>query len=83
MLPLDTLKLDRTMVDGIAADPRDLAVLRGIIAMARALELTVVVEGVETAAQRDLIAARRVRYLSGVPGRPRRWRRREFAALIA
>ena len=37
LLPLHMLKLDRSMVDGIADDPRDLAVLRGIIAMAQAL----------------------------------------------
>jgi EAL domain-containing protein (putative c-di-GMP-specific phosphodiesterase class I) len=34
LLPLDYLKLDRSMVDGIADDPRDLAVLRAIVAMA-------------------------------------------------
>ena len=47
LLPLDYLKLDRSMVDGIAGDERDLAVLRGIVAMARALKLSVTVEGVE------------------------------------
>lgn len=57
LLPLHTLKLDRTMVDGIAGDPRDLAVLRAIIAMARALELKVIAEGIESEAQRALVAA--------------------------
>lgn len=57
LLPLDYLKLDRSMIDGITEDPRDLAVLRAIVAMARALDLDVVVEGVETDAQRELIAA--------------------------
>ncbi len=56
LLPLDYLKLDRLMVEGITVDPRDLAVLRAIIAMARALELQVIAEGIETEAQRDLIA---------------------------
>ncbi|MBW8755321.1 MAG: GGDEF domain-containing protein, partial [Sphingomonadales bacterium] len=32
LLPLDYLKLDRSMVDGIASDPRDIAVLRAIVA---------------------------------------------------
>lgn len=56
ILPLDYLKLDRSMIDGIADDPRDLAVLRGILAMAKALDLAVVAEGVESEAQREVIA---------------------------
>lgn len=56
-LPLDALKLDRSMIAGITEDDRDLAVLRGIVAMARALGLTVIAEGVETEAQRAVIAA--------------------------
>lgn len=52
LLPLDCLKLDRTMVEGIAEDERDLAVLRGIVAMARALGLKVLAEGIESEAQR-------------------------------
>lgn len=57
LLPLHYLKLDRAMIEGVAADPRDLAVLRAMIAMARALELDVIAEGVETEAQRLLAAA--------------------------
>ena len=56
LLPLDYLKLDRSMVDGITSDPRDLAVFRAIVAMARALDLGVIVEGIESEAQRALIA---------------------------
>lgn len=54
-LPIDKLKLDRSMVEGIAEDERDLAVLRGITAMARALGLAVVAEGVEMEAQRRVL----------------------------
>ncbi|MCX7863816.1 MAG: GGDEF domain-containing phosphodiesterase, partial [Novosphingobium sp.] len=39
LLPLHYLKLDRSMVEGITSDKRDLAVLRAIVAMARALDL--------------------------------------------
>ena len=52
-LPLHALKLDRKMIEGIVEEPRDLAVLRGILAMARALGLA---EGVEHEAQRAVIA---------------------------
>ncbi|MDN3645596.1 GGDEF domain-containing phosphodiesterase [Pontixanthobacter aestiaquae] len=55
ILPLDAIKLDRAMIDGIASDERDLAVLRGIIAMAKALKLGVIAEGVETEDQRAII----------------------------
>lgn len=57
LLPLHYLKLDRSMIDGVIGDPRDLAVLRAIIAMAGALELKVIAEGVESEAQRALAAA--------------------------
>ena len=56
VLPLHYLKLDRSMVQGIAEDRRDLEVLRGIVAMARALDLAVIAEGIETEAQRDAVA---------------------------
>ncbi len=54
LLPLHYLKLDRSMIDGVAGDLRDLAVLRGIVAMAGALDLKVIAEGVETEPQRLL-----------------------------
>ena len=50
-LPLDTLKLDATLLADVATDPRDRAILCAIIAMARALGLKVVAEGIETEAQ--------------------------------
>lgn len=55
-LPLDGLKLDRSMIEGVVEDERDLAVLRGIVAMAWALGIWVVAEGVETEEQRQVIA---------------------------
>ena len=51
-LPLHALKLDRAMVEGIDSDPRDLVVLRGIVAMAKGLGLEVIAEGVEREGQR-------------------------------
>jgi EAL domain-containing protein (putative c-di-GMP-specific phosphodiesterase class I)/GGDEF domain-containing protein len=57
LLPLHYLKLDRSMVSGIVEDARDLAVLRAIVAMAKALDLTVIAEGVESEGQRLLVSA--------------------------
>ncbi len=55
VLPLHSLKLDRSMIDGITNCERDLAVLRGIVAMAKALNITLIAEGIETEAQRAVI----------------------------
>ena len=50
-LPLDTLKLDRSLVRDVAHDKRDRAILAAMVAMARALDLKVIGEGVENEAQ--------------------------------
>lgn len=49
--PLDFLKIDRTFVQGILVDRRSASIVAAIIALAQALDLTVVAEGVETAGQ--------------------------------
>ena len=50
-LPLDGLKLDRSLVRDVARDPRDRAILAAMVAMARALDLKVIAEGIENEAQ--------------------------------
>ncbi|MEZ5688735.1 MAG: EAL domain-containing protein [Caenibius sp.] len=65
LLPLHYLKLDRVMIDEIESDPRDLAVLRAILAMAKALDLKVLVEGIENEGQRELIAREGCDYYQG------------------
>jgi EAL domain-containing protein (putative c-di-GMP-specific phosphodiesterase class I) len=52
-LAVDELKLDRTFVTPAVSDPRAYAIVRATIDFARALELTLVAEGVETP---DLLA---------------------------
>jgi diguanylate cyclase (GGDEF)-like protein len=49
--PLDQLKLDRTFVSQLGDDPRSAKIVSATIEMARALGMTVVAEGVETADQ--------------------------------
>ena len=65
VLPLDCIKLDRSMVEGVIDDERDQAVFRAIMGMARALGLSVLVEGVETTEQRDFCAAEGCEYYQG------------------
>src|SRR5436305_15071263 len=50
-LPLDALKVDRSFIDGLGFEPRDTAITEAIAAMAQALSLEVVGEGVETERQ--------------------------------
>jgi EAL domain-containing protein (putative c-di-GMP-specific phosphodiesterase class I) len=49
--PITTLKIDKSFVQKIETSNNSRALVSGIISMARALQLEVVAEGVETAAQ--------------------------------
>ena len=53
--PISKLKIDRAFVIGLPADESDRAIVSATIAMAQALKLAVVAEGVETTAQRDYL----------------------------
>ncbi len=54
-LPLDALKIDRSFVREITTSSDDAAITTAIIAMAHALGLEVVGEGIETEAQREVL----------------------------
>lgn len=65
VLPIDCIKLDRSMIEGVLDDDRDRAVFRAIMGMAKALDLRVLVEGIETEAQRSFVAAEDCEYYQG------------------
>jgi len=50
-LPIDVLKIDRSLVSGVCDDPDDTAIASAIIAFGRTLGLKVVAQGVETVEQ--------------------------------
>ena len=49
--PIDTLKIDRSYIDGLGSDAGDTAIVHATIAFAKALNLDVTAEGIENAEQ--------------------------------
>jgi len=54
-LPVDSLKIDRSFISDITKDQDDAEITKAIIAMAKALSLSIVAEGVETIEQLDVL----------------------------
>ena len=50
-LPIDTLKIDQSFIDGLPDDSNDRAIVQAVLAMGRSLGMQVLAEGVETPAQ--------------------------------
>ena len=55
--PVDRLKIDRSFVRDIPQDANDVALAKAIVALGHSLNLSVVAEGVETQAQRELLTS--------------------------
>jgi diguanylate cyclase (GGDEF)-like protein len=55
-LPINVMKIDRAFVKDLETAPDAVAIARTIVTLARALELKVVAEGIETSAQATLLA---------------------------
>lgn len=80
--PFDKVKVDRSFVRDLQGRPEKVAVVEAIARMARALSMTVTVEGVETRQQLDVLRDKRCDVAQGFlysPARPAS----EVAALVA
>jgi diguanylate cyclase (GGDEF)-like protein/PAS domain S-box-containing protein len=70
-LPVDFLKIDRTLTADVDRDPGAVAIVRAVVTMADALGVDVIAEGIETEAQattlRDIGCASGQGYLLGRP----------------
>ena len=68
--PVDELKIDRSFVSGLGHDPEDTAIVKAIVSLANALNLTALAEGVETRVQLDDAGRPRLQPRPGLPVRP-------------
>jgi diguanylate cyclase (GGDEF)-like protein len=64
-LPIDCLKVDRSFVQDITADPNDASITRAIIKLAHSLKLSVVAEGVESEGQLGMLIANKCDVIQG------------------
>ncbi|WP_250009694.1 bifunctional diguanylate cyclase/phosphodiesterase [Actinoplanes sp. M2I2] len=54
-VPADVVKLDRSFVAGLAADPRKASIIQAVLWLARSLSMSVIAEGVEDPADWDAL----------------------------
>ncbi|MBT9776442.1 EAL domain-containing protein [Clostridium sp. MCC353] len=64
-LPVDVIKIDRSLTKQILTNPKQRALLHSIVEMAEINSLTVVVEGCETDEEREIIAASGIQFIQG------------------
>jgi EAL domain-containing protein (putative c-di-GMP-specific phosphodiesterase class I) len=76
-MPVDILKMDRGFVAGLGGEGREETILRNLARMARELDMSLCVEGIETEAQRAAVTEMGIRfgqgYLLGLPAPPEHW----------
>jgi EAL domain-containing protein (putative c-di-GMP-specific phosphodiesterase class I) len=65
MLPVDTIKIDKSFVDGVIESPDDHAIIDAVLRLAARLGLSAVAEGVETAEQAATLLALECGYAQG------------------
>ncbi len=65
ILPLDTLKIDRSFIKELQHDPNSLAIVRTMMELAKSLGIDVVSEGVELLEQAELLKDLNCRYAQG------------------
>ncbi|MBS1142268.1 MAG: diguanylate cyclase protein [Proteobacteria bacterium] len=63
--PIDAVKVDRSFVQDITANPDDASITRAVITMAHNLKLKVIAEGVETDGQLSLLIANHCDVIQG------------------
>lgn len=65
LFPLDTLKIDKSFVQGILSSPEDAAIVATVIVLTQNLKLKSIAEGVETEEQLEFLRERRCCEMQG------------------
>ncbi len=63
--PVDTLKIDRSFIDGLGADEQDTAIVQSVVALAKTLRLETTAEGIETTIQQSQLRVLHVEHGQG------------------
>ncbi len=69
-VPIDLLKIDRSFVAGVDADPQAASIVSAFIELARGLGMTTLAEGIETRGELDLAGRARLRAGAGLSVQP-------------
>ena len=70
-LPVDRLKIDKSLVHNMTSETKDAAIVRAVISLGRELGFTVLAEGVETEAQLEMLRELGCQQVQGfLMGRP-------------
>jgi diguanylate cyclase (GGDEF)-like protein/PAS domain S-box-containing protein len=64
-IPLDTLKIDRALVQQLTDSPQDLAIVTALIEIGKGFDLRIVAEGVETQEQVELLRGLNCHHMQG------------------
>jgi len=63
--PIDELKIDKSFIQGLPTDADDAVIVSAIIAVAKALNIKVLAEGVETQDQLNILKTLKCGYVQG------------------
>lgn len=63
--PVDLIKIDKSFVQDLEADPDDYAIVEAVINLGRSLQIEIIAEGVERAIQQDTLTRMGCRYGQG------------------
>ena len=64
-IPLDTLKLDRSLIQQLTDSPQDLAIVTALIELGKGFNLKIVAEGVENQEQVELLSSLSCHHMQG------------------